>query len=77
MIYSDDLHQKVRNDGESASLYGVIPGPHEEEVPFLANTFQSEGRKLNTLSTCFSDLLVEKELEILVDDGSEDKQQEI
>ncbi len=77
MIFHDDLHQRVRNDGESASLFGVLPGPDGEEVPFIANTFQSEGRRLNTLLTCFSDLLSEKELEILVDDGSEEEQQEI
>lgn len=77
MIFHDDLHKKVSNDGESSSLYGFIPWPSGEEVPFIANTFQSERRRLNTLSTCFNDALVEKELEILVPDGSEEKQQEI
>lgn len=76
-IFRDDLQPKVRNDGESASIFGVLPGLNGDEVPFVANTFRSEGRNLNTLSTCFSDCLAEKELEILVDDGSEEQQQEI
>lgn len=77
LMFHDHLHQKVTKDGESASLFGVIPGPAGEEIPFVANTFQSEGRKLNTISSCFSDELVKKDLEILVDDGSEEKQKEI
>ena len=59
------------------SLYGLVPGASGEAVPFLANTFQSEGHKLNTLSSCFIDSLAVKDLEILVDDGSEEDQQEI
>ena len=77
MIFHDNLYQKVSKDGESAPLYGLVPGASDEAVPFLANTFQSEGRKLNTLSSCFSDSLTVKDLEILVDDGSEEDQQEI
>ena len=77
MIFHDNLHQKVSKDGESASLYGLVPGASGEAVPFLANTFQSEGHKLNTLSSCFSNSLAVKDFEILVDNGSEEDQQEI
>jgi len=39
----DDLHMKVRKDGDSSSLCGKVAGLNGESVPFIMNCFQSEG----------------------------------
>ncbi len=66
---------EVCKDGDSVSLCGEVSGKqNEEKVPSLANLFQSNGKKLCTLSTVFLDDPCKKELELLVDDESEESQ---
>jgi len=59
-IFKEDLHKKVNGDGESSSLYGSVEGMSGERVPFIANCFQSEGRKLNTMGSVYLDVLSER-----------------
>jgi hypothetical protein len=75
-IFKEDLHKKVNCDGESSSLYGSVEGMNGARVPFIANCFQSEGRKLNTMGSVYSDVLSERSLEVLLEDDSEEKQAE-
>ena len=69
-LFHDDLCRSLQKDGDSQAKYGLLNG----DTPFLVNAFQSKGRKLCIMSTCFSDEKTEKEFEILVEDGSEENQ---
>lgn len=76
-LFKEGVCSEVRKDGESSTLYGEVSGKrNDEKIPFLANAFQSKGRMLCTLSTVYSDAPCEKELEILVEDDSEENQQQ-
>ena len=74
-LFKDGTCKEIQKDGNSVTLYGEVEGKRSgEKVPFLVNTFQSKGQKLCTMSTAFSDTPIETELEILVEDDSEEKQ---
>jgi Transposase IS4 len=64
-----DYMCKNLQKGESKNVYGQVEGEEEGEViPFLVNTFESKGRKINTLSTVYSPELTEKRIEALIQD---------
>jgi hypothetical protein len=63
---------KVTTDDSSSSLFGRI---ELAECDFIANCFQSWGRKLYTLATCFSDELAEVNIEGMEIDSECDDQQ--
>ena len=75
VLFKDYLMKEVNQDQESKTCYGTIPGMNAESVPFLANAFQSHNRKLYTLSTVFSAQTESLEVQALVKDDSEDKDQ--
>ena len=73
LFFRQNLCSLLKNDGDCAALYGEINGVGGE-VPFLASSFLSKGRKLNTIGTVSSGELKEVTCEALLPDGSEEKQ---
>ncbi len=78
-IFQDLLCRELKEDGDSATLTGTTAGVALRDrdgprIPFMANAFQSRGRKLCTLSNCFSDLPTIVQFECLVEeDGTVDQ----
>lgn len=56
MLFKDGASKDLEN-GQSKSLWGEVEGAEGAKVPFVANSFQSEGKTLCTLSTIYSDEL--------------------
>ncbi len=73
-LFKDHLCLDLIHDNDTASCYGRIQGASGQSVSFLANAFQSQGRKLFTLSTCFSSELKEIEVAAFVEDETEEDQ---
>ena len=73
LLFKDGTSQGLSN-GQSKSAWGEVEGEDGRPVAFMANSFQSEGRTLCTLSTVYSDVLQERELEVLMDDETEEDQ---
>ena len=71
-LFKDSLKTLVEKDHDSASVFGRVTN----DVPFIANVFQSQGRRLFTLSTSFSSQM-EAAVTIngFIDDETEDNQQ--
>jgi hypothetical protein len=67
-LFQNSITPLLQKDGDSASLYGQLPG--DGIKMFLANGFQSQGRKLYTLSTCFSSKLESVQIDGFVDDDT-------
>ena len=73
LLFKDRTSQGLSN-GQSKSAWGEVEGEDGRPVAFMANSFQSEGQTLCTLSTVYSDVLQERELEVLMDDETEEDQ---
>ena len=73
-LFRDGVCRDLHADGDSRTVYGTVPGPDREEVPFLANSFLSKGRKINTMSTVYSDRPVEATVVTMVNDETEEVQ---
>ena len=73
MLFKDWTSKDLKN-GQSKSLWGEVEGADEVKILFVANSFQSEGKTLCTLSTVYSDELKKTELEVLIDDNIEEDQ---
>jgi hypothetical protein len=70
-LFQNSITPDLKTDGDSVSLYGVLPGVSEGGIHnFLANGFKSQGRNLYTLSTCFSSNLEEVEVDGFVNDDT-------
>jgi hypothetical protein len=75
-LFKDNLTEKVTTDDSSSSLFGRIElAECELSKNFIANCFQSRGRKLYTLATCFSDELAEVNIKGMEIDSECDDQQ--
>ena len=73
MLFKDGTSKGLEN-GQSKSLWGKVEEADGAKVLFVANSFQSEGKTLYTLSTVYSDELKKMELEVLVDDDTKEDQ---
>jgi len=68
------LTSQLHQDNDSSSLFGQIRRG-DSSTPFVANAFQSQGRKLYTLSSAFSDMRQSVDIEAFIDDDNEEQQQ--
>lgn len=65
-LFKGLTEKSLSRDNDCSSVYGVLP---QSQQSFLANAFQSQGRKLYTLSTAFSSELETVEIQAFIDDG--------
>eukprot|EP01102_Stenamoeba_stenopodia_P009214 TRINITY_DN2713_c0_g1_i1.p1 TRINITY_DN2713_c0_g1~~TRINITY_DN2713_c0_g1_i1.p1 ORF type:complete len:645 (+),score=151.23 TRINITY_DN2713_c0_g1_i1:407-2341(+) len=74
-LFKDHLGFQLSEDGDSAEVYGEVKY-NKQQIPFVANSFQSQGKAINTLSTVFTTRLEKVEIEkTVLDETSEDKRQ--
>jgi len=52
----------MEKDGDSAQVYGQVTF-NQQKVPFVAGSFKSQVKAINTLSTVFSTTMEEVEIE--------------
>lgn len=67
-LFGKDIAPKLTNNGDSSTLYGTLPNAPPGVMNFIANGFQSQGRKMFTLSTCFSEELEQASIDSFIDD---------
>ena len=74
-LFGNSIASKLTKNGDTSTLYGTIPNASPEVMNFIANGFQSEGRKLFTISTCFSDQLETVDIDTFIDDEADNDHQ--
>lgn len=75
-LFKDYICKELKGDGHSLEVYGELKFAKEQTIPFVANSFKSEGKAINTLSTVFTTdvIAVQVEKEV-IDDSQADKRQ--
>jgi hypothetical protein len=74
LLFRNNLCEKLKTKGDCESVYGIMKGKDGEEIPFAANSFLSEKRKICTLTTVYSLTKIHKSFDVLINDGSEENQ---
>jgi hypothetical protein len=73
-LFKDYLCKELQGDQDMSTAYGSISLPDGKEMPFMANAFMSQKRKLCTLSTVYSAKKSTTEIQCLVADELIDDQ---
>lgn len=71
-LFQNTILPNLQKDNDVYSVYGQLPSV-SHGIPcknFIANGFQSQGRKLFTLSTCFSSTLERVNVNCFIDDDT-------
>lgn len=70
-LFQHTVLPNLNGDNGTYSLYGQFPSVRQDGFKhFLANGYQSQGRRLYTLSTCFSSVLERVDVHCFIDDDT-------
>jgi hypothetical protein len=74
LLFQNDLCEKLKTKGDCESVYGIMKGKDGEEIPFVANSFLSEKRKICILMTVYSLTKIYKSFDVLINNENKKNQ---
>jgi hypothetical protein len=76
LLFRNDLYEKLKIKKDCKSVYEIMKRKDGKEIPFIANSFLLEKRKICTLMTVYSLTKIHKSFDVLINNGNEENQYE-